>query len=131
MLNATAISPLTKVSLSLSAADDASGHKLTPADIQFEFIYGIGTEGLSTFEKELHGLLAGARMTIRVETREMESYFEHLRCPLLEAVRIQPPFNLAIEVLSVRPATDRELVQALANKDSSGCDCDCGCDCGC
>lgn len=129
MQNATAIGPLTKVSLTLAASDDAPGHRPPPANIQFEFVYGIGTEGLCTFEKELHGVLAGTRMKIRVETKEMQSYFEHLRCPLLDALKIQPPLNLAIEVLSVRPATDRELVHALANKDSSGCDCDCGCGC--
>ncbi len=127
MQNATAIGPLTKVSLAFAVSDDVPGDSPPAGDIQFEFVYGIGTEGLSTFEKELHGLLAGARLQIRVETKEMQSYFEHLRCPLLEAVKIQPPLNLAIKVLSVRPATDRELVHALANRDSGGCDCGCGC----
>lgn len=127
MQNATAIGPLTNVSLALAASVDAPGHRPPPVNIQFEFVYGIGTEGLSAFEKELHGLLAGARMKIRVETDEMQSYFEHLRCPLLEALKIQPPLDLAIKVLSVRPATDRELVHALANRDGGGCDCGCGC----
>ena len=129
MQNSTAIGPLTKVSLTLAACRDDPGDKPPAANIQFEFVYGIGTGGLSAFEKALYGLLAGARMKIRVETKEMQSYFEHLRCPLSEAVKIRPPLNLAIEVLSVRPATDRELVHALANRDSGGCDCGCGCAC--
>ena len=129
MHNSTAIGPLTKVSLALAASEYDPGNRQPAAKIQFEFIYGIGTEGLSAFEKELHGLLPGARMKTRIEIKEMESFFEHLRCRLSEAVKIQPPFNLAIEVLSVRPATDRELVHALANRDSGGCDCGCGCAC--
>jgi hypothetical protein len=131
MQNIIAIGPLTKVRLNLTArADDSSGGPLQ-ANAQLEFIYGIGTDGLSAFEKKLHGLLAGARMTIRAEADGMQFYFEHLRCPLIEALQLHPPFDLAIEVLSVTNATNRELVHALANRDGSGCDCNCGCDCGC
>jgi len=129
MQNATAISPLTKVTLTLTACPDNSSIGPSPAKTQFEFVYGIGTEGLSAFEKELHGLFIGDRMTIRAVADEMQSYFEHLRCPLLEAVKLQPPFDLTIEVQSVTLATNRELVHALANRDVSGCDCDCGCGC--
>ena len=121
MQNETGIGPLTKVSLIVTPSFDGSGDRPTEANIGFEFIYGIGTDGLCTFEKVLNGLSAGARIKIRVEANEMQSYFEHLQCPLLEALKTRPPFNLAIEILSVTPATDRELVHALANKDGSGC----------
>jgi hypothetical protein len=129
MQNATAISPLTKVTLTLTACADDSSTGPPQAKTQFEFVYGIGTGGLSAFEKELHGLFIGDRMTIRATADEMQSYFEHLRCPILEAVKLQPPFDLTIEVQSATPATNRELVHALANIDVNGCDCDCGCGC--
>ena len=129
MQNATAISPLTKVTLTLTARADDSSMGQPQVKTQFEFVYGIGAEGLSAFEKELHGLFIGDRVTIRTTADEMQSYFEHLRCPLLEAVKLQPPFDLTIEVQSATPATNRELVHALANRDVGGCDCDCGCGC--
>ncbi len=129
MQNATAIGPLTKVTLILAASADDSSEAPPQENIQFEFVYGIGTAGLSAFEMELQGLSAGARIKVRTQTNLVQSYFEHLRCPLLEAVKIQPPFDLSIEVLSVRPATHRELVHALANIDGSECNCDCGCGC--
>lgn len=129
MQSATAIGPLTKVTLSLAVFDDLQGGRPPQAHTQFEFIYGIGTDGLTTFEKELHGLLPGAGMTIRVESDSISAYFEHLRGPILEAVKTHPPFNLALEVLSATPATDHELVKALAQKDTNGCGCECGCGC--
>jgi hypothetical protein len=129
MQNGIAIGPMTKVSLIISAFAVHSTDGAPQANIQFEFVYGIGKEGLSAFEKELHGLSVGTRLKIRPAVDEMKSYFEHLRCPLLEAVKIQPPFDLTIDVQSVTPVTNRELVHALANRDVGGCGCDCGCGC--
>ena len=126
---AAAIGPLTKVALKLTVSGERGQERPTAAIIRFEFVFGIGTQGLSAFEMDLSGLSEGARKKIQIEAHETQLYFEHLRCPLLEALRSIPPFDLEIEVLSVTPVTDRELVYALANKEGSGCDCDC--DCGC
>lgn len=130
MQNGTVISPLTKISLAVSAHSLEQDDRQVRSGAVFDFVYGIGTEGLSGFETKLHGLAPGARLNIRIMADEAPSYFEHLRCPLLDALKIQPPFDLNIEVRSVAPATNRELVHALANKDTGGCGCDCGCGCG-
>jgi hypothetical protein len=130
MEDAPSIAPLTKVSVKLKATPIANETRLPASEINFSFIYGIGTEGLTAFEKALHGMAPGEGFTISVPFMQMHNYFEHLQNPLMEAVPTDPPFELEIEVLNVAPVSDRELVHALASK-SEGSGCDCGCDCGC
>lgn len=131
MEDAPSIAPLTKVSVKLNANPIANGAPLPASEIHFSFIYGIGTEGLTAFEKALHGRTPGERFTIGVPSMQIHNYFEHLLNPLMEAIHIDPPFELEIEVLNVAPVSDRELVHALARKsEGSGCGCDCGCGCG-
>ena len=129
MQDSITIKPLTKVSLLLGTFWDDQNEPQSPANIKFDFIYGIGTEGLTAFEKDIHGMAIGHQIDIRVSPGQMQSYFEHLTPPLIEAVDIRPPFVLRVEIQSLAPATDRELIHALANKNAGwggGCDCGCG-----
>jgi hypothetical protein len=132
MQNAPSIAPLTKVSVKLKANPSiASEVRLPASEIHFSFIYGIGTEGITAFEKTLHGMAPGDQLTISVPSMQRQNYFEHLLNPLMEAIPIDPPFDLEIGVQSVTPVSDRELVHALARKsEGSGCGCDCECGCG-
>jgi hypothetical protein len=97
---------------------------------QFNFIYGIGAEGMSAFEQALLGKAAGDVFTLRIEKHALPDFFEHLLCPLMEALSITTPMDLEVRVDAVSPATDREMIRALAEK-IGGCagDCDCGCGC--
>lgn len=126
------IAPLTKVTLALRAT--TTGTRLSeespPAD--FIFVYGIGTEGLTGFEQAILGKNSGDRLMLPMDSNHASSHLEHLLTPLMQTLQIHPPFDLHIEIKSVSPATDRELVQALSQKvDGSGCGCDGGCGCGC
>ncbi len=127
MQNATPIGPLTKISLSIDVLTIEPDSQPIRTGALFEFVYGIGTQGLSAFEKKLHGLEPGSRTKIRIANIDVQSYFEHLRGPLLDTLKIYPPFDMNIEVRSVSPTTDRELVHALADKNVDGCACNCGC----
>ena len=131
MVDAPCIAPLTNVSVKIAANPVANEARMPAPEIHFSFIYGIGTEGLTAFEKALHGMTPGERVAIGVPSMQMQNYFEHLLNPLMEAVHADPPFELEIEVVNVAPVSDRELVHALARKsEGSGCGCDCGCGCG-
>lgn len=131
MEDAPSITPLTKVSVKIAATPITNEVRLPASEIHFSFIYGIGTEGLTAFEKALHGMAVGERLAIGVPSMQMHNYFEHLLNPLMEAIHADPPFELEIEVLNIAPVSDRELVHALARKsEGSGCECDCGCGCG-
>ncbi len=78
------------------------------------------------------GLSPGERTRLHIDAANESSFFEHLKNPLLKAVETAPPFELFIEVMSVEPVSERELIKALAEKTESGVlDCGCGCSCGC
>lgn len=128
----TTVGPLTKVTLELIAttSDSDAGQKCSKSP--FTFYFGIGLDGLNDFEMKLYGLSVDQQMTMQFEAGQIKAFFGHLFCPITRALNIQPPFGLTIRVTSVTPATDRELVRALANKDGQvESSCDCGCSCGC
>jgi hypothetical protein len=126
MSPASTVGPMCKVSLSLVPVQ----HTVTTSATPFEFIYGIGTEGISAFEQALYGKTAGDRLCVQVEGNTMSAYFERLLCPLMDALTTTPPFTLDIEIRAISPVSDRELVRALAQS-TTGCDGDCGCGCHC
>ena len=130
MTRSAAVVPMHKISLSLCAIPQAPENAQATAARTFEFIFGIGTEGMSAFEQALQGKSKGDKLSVSVGYHNMHAYFEHLLCPLMEAIEINPPFDLEIEIRSVTAVSDRELVKALAQK-SGGCEGDCGCGCSC
>lgn len=124
------VGPLTKTMLELIATiSDCDFEKKFSKSI-YPFFYGTGLDGLSDFEMELYGLSVGEQITRHFEADELKTYLGHLFYSVIKALNTQPPFNLKIRVVSITPATDRELVRALANKDGhvdDGCDCGCSC----
>lgn len=133
MNDTISISPLTKVTLKLAVI---SGDPNTSPPLKgstFTFVCGLGIEGLTAFEKELQGLSCGDRTRVQIDSQCEELYFEHLARSVFAVVQIEPPIDLSIEVLSVKPVSGRELVKALKEKTeagSSGCGCGCRCQCG-
>lgn len=126
-----AIGPLSKVALNLKVNNSDSNRNPASRNINFDFVCGLAAEGLTAFEKDLHGKAPGDQLALHVTSPEMVQYFEHLTQPLLAAIQSPPPFDLTIEVSSVTQVSDRELVQALARKSDpcgGGCDCGCGCE---
>lgn len=124
------VGPMQKVSLSLRDVGTPHDSSAPAPSSNFNFIYGIGVEGMSAFEQALLGKTAGEVFTLRIEKHTLPEFFEHLLCPLMETLSITPPMDLEVCINAVSPATDREMVRALAEK-SGGCagDCDCGCGC--
>ena len=122
------VGPVAKVSLLVRAK--AHGRKLEedgPASVSF--IYGIGSQGITPFEKQLSGKTVGGSVCIRIEPGEQQSFFGHLTCTVMEAVEAPPPVDLEITVSKLEQADDRELVKAMAELSSCGSGCDCGCGC--
>lgn len=131
MKDAETIKPLTKVSLKIHAIMEDAALQSAQSDIDFDFVYGIATEGLTAFETTLCEKAPGDQVSIQIAPSQMRSYFEHLLSPLMDAFKAELPSDLNIEIVSVKPVTDRELVRALAEKsEGGGCGGDCGCGCG-
>ncbi len=127
MTEPQSISPLTKVSLELSVSVDPPTGQHPEPTTDFSFVFGIGTQGLSPFEMELLGKQPGDHMRMRVGAGQAAEYFEHLLGPLLKSLDTEPPLDFNLEVQAVSRVSDRELVQALAQKGGEG-GCGCGCD---
>ncbi len=127
MSDSPTVSPLKKVILKLAVSSDTPAGEALSSQVDFTFVFGIGTQGLSAFEIELMGKHPGDRMQLQVDSAQMDGYFEHLHRPLLEALDTEPPFDLDLTVRDVSPASERELIKALAQKEGDG-GCGCGCD---
>lgn len=127
-----AVAPLTKVTLHIAHCQDKAGTPKPASPVEFDFIFGIATEGLTAFEKMLIDKIPGDRMRISIKPFQMNQIFEYLSGPLVQALGANPPFEMEIVVTEVSPVSNRELVQALAKKaELSGSGCGGGCGCGC
>ncbi len=130
MSNRPTVGPMLKIFLSLKITGDEPEAPATPPSTSFDFIFGLGTHGLSPFEKALYGKAEGDTLSIRLENHTMQAYFDHLLCPLMEVAAITPPADLEAAIDAVRQVSDRDIVRAMAQK-AGGCDGDCDCGCGC
>lgn len=130
MPDSRTIAPLTKVTLGLAVSSAQRTDNPSESTVDFDFVCGIGAQGLTAFEMDLHGKRPGERLQVHIEAGAMADYFEHLCTPMLEALGTKPPFDLDLTVRTVSRISDRELVYALARKGGDGGGCGCGCDCG-
>ncbi|BBO74067.1 hypothetical protein DSCW_14840 [Desulfosarcina widdelii] len=118
------IENLTKVSLNITAEG-----KTTPNDqaAVFEFIYGVGADGITPFEKVLFGKSVGDHVRMDIGPAGYRETVGHLELPLFEQIGIATATCLMATVTGITKPEDREVVKAMA---SGGSCSDCGCGCG-
>lgn len=115
---------LMKVSLTVKSDDsNPDDNRGTP----FEFIYGIGSTGITPFEKALFGKTVGERVQFKIPATEYCEIVGHLELPLREQTGIMAPVSLQVTIDRIAKAQDHEVVKAMA---SGGSCSDCGCGCG-
>jgi hypothetical protein len=131
-----AIQVLKKVTLAIIAGSTGSEpgkYKLADLLVHFEFIYGVASVGLCPFENALHDKGVGESIALTVSTSEAHEYFGHLFLPLCQALGFQimpETMSLKVEVIAVKDAENREVVQSLAKALAhGGCGGSCGCGC--
>jgi hypothetical protein len=110
------IENLKKVSLALM-----TGSQETP----FQFIFGIGTDGLSPFEFELAGKKEGDILELQLGREAVTEVFQHLPIPPLQVPQEGERFHLKVRVEKVSPADRKEIIKAMAEMASCGDHC-CG-----
>jgi hypothetical protein len=115
------IENLMKVSLDIRTDKQNRDHAAS-----FEFIYGIGPDGITPFEKALFGKRVGDHIQFEGESFSGNEALGHLSMPLCEQTGIASPVAMQITVKNVVKAPDREVVKAIASGGGCG-DCDCGC----
>ena len=123
------IGSMKKVNLLIEAGRTRDRMDLTRTPISFEFIFGVGVQGLSPFEAALDGKTCGATVFFKTHSREISELFEHLSLPLDEFIHKAPVFYLKAFIDKVAAAEDREIVSAMAGASVCGQG-DCGCGCG-
>jgi hypothetical protein len=119
------IAYMSKVTLSLSAGEEGKGSEDGEDSKRFEFVYGIGPEGLTPFERVLEGRREKEELVLEIGGYEATHVFRHLWMPDLEALFHRGSPFLKIAVLSVSEADPREVIRALAETAGCGDDC-CG-----
>jgi len=125
----TKIANLTKVTLRLQAGTTADHTDLTPAALEFEFIFGIGSGGMCPFEYQLVNKAAGEEIVIQVKREELYPLFEHLRPPIMNLFEKHDVLHLKIKILRIAKPENTEVIKALSEMASHHHDCDCGCGC--
>ena len=78
----TKVEHLKKITLTFQAGTSADAMDLTPEDPEFNFIFGLATEGMTPFEYELVDKREGEEILLHLKKNALNRFFEHLSPPL-------------------------------------------------
>lgn len=123
------VGPMDKVYLHIRAVPTGKTAANDAAEADVDLIYGIGSAGVTPFEKMLFEKSVGDTFTITVTTDSGNALFGHHLCTLTQAVHLSPPFQLDVTVSAIENAQSHEVVKAMAQATGCGGGCDCGCGC--
>jgi hypothetical protein len=105
---------LKKITLSVEAGATTDSMDLIPESSQFEFIFGLGTAGLTPLELELADKREGDEVRFHINRKEISKVFQHLIPPPLNIPEHLDSFYLKLQVIRVIPADQKEVIKALA-----------------
>jgi len=119
------IGPLKKVRLLLEAGPGPEKPDVTTGAIAFEFIFGMGSQGLCPFEFQLADKKEGDGLSLHVRGEDLGDLFQHLPLPSLPIRESADAFYLKVTIVKVSEADPKEVIKALAEAGSCGDHC-CG-----
>lgn len=123
------VESLKKVTLSIEAGNTAEDMDLTPEVLGFEFIFGIGPDGMCPFEYELANKNEGDIVLLHLKKQEIHPYLKHLQLPVQALFEEKNSFFLKIKISKIEQPDSKQVVKALAELTSHPGDCGCGCGC--
>jgi len=118
--NGPAVAPLKKIRLVLEAGTGPGKTDLTAEPIPLEFVFGVGAQGLSSFEFALSDKKEGDVFSIPVKREEQADFFQHLFVPALTMPQSTGAFYLKVEILKVSESNPKEVIKAMA--EAAACD---------
>lgn len=122
------VEALKKVSLQLTAGSVPGATDLISTPQSIEFIYGVGSMGLTEFEYALAGKRIGEKGTITVNQHNRPEIFGHiLPCEVQSRLTVDPCY-VQYEIYRISDPAPREIVRSIA---SAAGGCGAGYDCGC
>jgi hypothetical protein len=120
---AATVAPLTKVTLTIGVEAPAADCR------EIAFVFGIGPQGLTTFEQALAGRSIGEEVRFTVAAGDADCFFGHLAAALRPIADGAGTVAFTARIRAVERPDPREVVRALAETTGHG-PCDCGCGCG-
>lgn len=130
--NIHTVDNMKKIKLTLETGTSRDSMDLSDQPFSFQFIYGVGSEGLCLFEKALFEKKIGEETVFRVDPHQTSEVFGHLKQSLAFSLPFEATFYLKSTVKAIQTVDNRELIQAIAaGGGSSNCGCGCDGDCSC
>lgn len=120
------VKPLHTICLEVRAGSKPGARDLTSRPLAIEFIFGLGVQGLSPFERHLEGLPAGSETSLKLKRESIPVTFLNLSHYFIELGEKKGPLFLTVKVVDIRPAESREVIRAMARQTECGDDCCCG-----
>ena len=119
------IEGIKKVALTMEGGESPEELTLWPKPLSLEFIYGIGTSGLTPFELLLSNKEAGDVMSLRMKRDEAAGYFMHLWHTLSGIPEDIGDVYFRLKITDVSDAGQNEVIKAMAEMTACGDSC-CG-----
>lgn len=120
------VKPLHIICLEVRAGSKPGAQDLTSRPLSFEFIFGLGVQGLTPFECQLEGLPMGSETSLELKREAIPLTFLNLSHYFIKLGEKQSPLFLTVKVVDIRPAESREVIRAMARQTECGNDCCCG-----
>lgn len=115
---------LKKIGLHIEAGTGPERMDLSHGQAPFEFIFGLGVEGLTPFEFELADKRVGEDVDIFIKEKDVSAFFQHLSIPSLRGTG-GVDIYLKVKIKTVAQPEPREVVGALAEIADCGDHCCC------
>ena len=125
--NTDVVAYLKKITVGLETGQSPDKMNSSNHPFSFQFIYGVGAEGVCLFEKAHFEKRSGEEVLLQVDPHQAGEIFGHLKQALINVLPMATPFYLKSTITAIEAADNREVVQAMA-KGTGSCDCGCGCD---
>ncbi|MGD9174097.1 MAG: hypothetical protein PVF29_08055 [Desulfobacterales bacterium] len=122
---------LKKVTLRIEAGTNADHMDLTLEALEFEFIFGIGPDGMCPFEYELVNKKEGDIVLLHLKKEEVHLLLGHLQLPVQSLLEENDSSYLKATIAKIEQPDSKEVVKALAELTSHAGDRGCGCGSGC
>ena len=124
------VQPLKKIKLALQAGTNSAVMDIALPTSEIDFIFGIGSGGLTPFECLLADRREAETVACRVAGSEAGLFFGHLAPLLGRLFENRREVYLNVDIVAVETPRPREVIKAMAeltaHDHEDGCNCGCG-----
>jgi hypothetical protein len=114
-----------KITAGLETGNAPDPESATESSPTIEFVYGLGSSGLTPFEFALADKTVGDEIQLQLSQNQIPAFFGHIRLPAVLAAGESDSIVLKVRVVAISPASSREVLKTLAAIANCGDSC-CG-----